>query len=262
MKKLTYLLTPALVVVMALASCDKDSTTTTPTPTNPTNNPTTGPTPQTPAAPSDAHGALVAINMKFKVEQLGFVIDVNSELGVASFFSSAGNSSSLVDGGTVKLNSNEIEKQSNNSYFTMATTGQTPSDLGLSKGASWEVAGNGNVPAISYNHGSNFPEYTGDVPASITKANGLSLKFNSSNTSNADSVYVFIASGNATFIKSYAANAGSITISSSELNGLPDNSDNTAILEILPVKTTVQTFSGKKYAFIKEEANVRYITIK
>ncbi len=259
MKKLTYLLTPALVVVMALASCDK---TTTPNPTNPTNNnPTTGPTPQTPAAPSDAHGALVAINMKFKVEQLGFVIDVNSELGVASFFSSAGNSSSLVDGGTVKLNNNEIEKQSNNSYFTMATTGQTPSDLGLSNGASWNVAGNGNVPAISYNHGSNFPEYTGDVPGSITKANGLSLTFNSSNTSNADSVYVFISSGSATFIKSYAANAGSITISSSELNGLPDNSDNTAILEILPVKTTVQTFSGKKYAFIKEEANVRYITI-
>lgn len=259
MKKLSYLLSSAMVVAITFASCDKKTTTTTPTTPTPTT-PTSGPTPQTPA-PSDADGVLAAVNMKFKVEQAGFVIDISSEIGVASFFASTGNNSSFVDGGTVKLNNNEIEKQSNNSYMTMATTGQTPSDLGLSNGASWNVSGNGNVPSMTFSHGTTFPEYTGNVPSSITKSSGLSLTFNSSNVSDADSVYVFIASGSVSFFKGYAANAGSVTISSSELSNLPTNSDKTAILEILPVKISMQTISGKKYAFVKEEANVRYITI-
>lgn len=258
MKKLTFLLSSAMMLAITFTSCDKVKNTVNNT-TNPTQQ-TSGPTPQTPA-PSDADGVLAAVKMKFKVEQAGFVIDINSEIGVASFFSSTGNNSSFVDAGTVKLNNNDIEKQSNNSYLTMATTGQTPSDLGMSNGASWSVSGNGSVPSISYSHGSTFPTYTGSVPSSITKSSGLSLTFNSSNTSNADSVYVFISSGNATFFKGYAANAGSVTITSSELSSLPTVNDNTGILEILPVKMTMQTVSGKKYAFVKEEANVRYINI-
>lgn len=260
MKKLTYLLTPALVLAITLASCDKVKNPVNTNPTNPTPTQTTAPTPQTPA-PSNVDGALAAVKMKFKIEQAGFVIDVKSEVGLASFYASTG-SSTNVDGGTVKLNSNELEKQSNNTYLKNATTGQTPSDLGMDNGASWSVSGNGSVPAFTYSHGSTFPTYTGNVPSEVTKSSGLTLTFNSGNTKDADSVYVFIASGSSSFFKGYAANAGSITISSSDLNSLPTVSDNTGIIEILPVKMTTQTISGKKYAFIKEEANVRYINIK
>lgn len=259
MRKLSYLLVPAFSALI-MTSCVKteDVVPTTPTsPTTPTTN--TGPSPQVPTQ-SGSDGVLAAVKMNFKVEQAGFTIDVVSEVGVASIYSSAG-SSTIVDAGTIKLNNNDLDKNSNNSYTKTATTGQTPSDLGLSSGASWNVSGAGNVAAFTYNHGSTFPKYTGTMPTSVSKSSGLTLSFTSSNVKNADSVYVFIASGNNTFIKGYAANAGSITVTSSELSNLPTVSDNTGILQILPVKINMATKNGKSYAFIKEEANVRYINI-
>ncbi len=259
MKKLFYLFVPVLGAAL-MASCDTSKNDVIPTTTTPTTTtPSTGPTPQVPTQ-SNVDGALAAIKMKFKIEQAGFTVDVNSDVGVASFYSSTG-SSTIVDGGTVKLNTNELEKQSNNSYFKQASTGQTPSDLGLTGGASWDVSGNGSVPAFTYSHGSTFPSFSGTLPKTITKANGVSFTFSSSTVKNADSVYVFIASGSNTFIKGYAANAGTIKVTSAELSNLAKVSDNTAILEVLPVKINVVTKNGKKYAFIKEEAIVRYINI-
>ncbi|MEZ5017845.1 MAG: hypothetical protein R2800_12380 [Flavipsychrobacter sp.] len=256
MRKLSYLLVPAFCALL-MASCVKKEDVVPTTPTTPTTN--TGPTPQVPTQ-NNVDGVLAAIKMNFKIEQAGFTIDVVSEVGVASMYSSTG-SSTIVDAGTVKLNSNALDKNSNNSYTKTATTGQTPSDLGLSSGASWDVSGAGSVSAFTYNHGSTFPKYTGTMPKSITKSSGLTLTFNSGNVKNADSVYVFIASGSNSFIKGYATNAGSITVTSSELSNLATVSDNTAILEILPVKIDLITKNGKQYAFVKEEANVRYINI-
>lgn len=256
MRKLSYLLVPALGALL-MSSCVKTPDPVVPTTTTTTQN--TGPTPQVPTQ-SNVDGVLAAIKMNFKIEQSGFTIDVVSEVGVASMYASTG-SSTIVDAGTIKLNTNALDKNSNNSYSKTATTGQTPADLGLSSGANWDVSGAGSVSAFTHNHGTTFPKYTGTMPTSITKANGLTLTFSSSNVSNADSVYVFIASGNNSFIKGYAANAGSITVTSSELSNLATVSDNTAILEILPVKIDLVTKNSKKYAFVKEEANVRYINI-
>ncbi len=258
MKKLILAIVP-VIITAALTSCSKTETPEVPNPVDTTTKPTSAaPTPFTPTV-ADVNGSMAAVQMSYKMEQMGISVDVDYETAVATFY----NGSTMVDAGTVSVNSINLEKQTNNSYLKMATTGLTVADLKYSSGVDWSVSGGVNgVPAISYKHGTNFPSYTGNVPDALTKANGLSFSFTSSNTKNADSVYVFIAAPNGkTFLRGYAPNAGSVTISASDLSGLPTVSDKTAYLEVLPVKFAVETFSGKRFVFIKEQAIVRNINI-
>lgn len=259
MKKLVLSLVPVLAFAAMVSSCNKVETpTVTPPIDTTTPTPAAAPTPFTPSA-GDANGVLAAVQMKYKLEQAGVAFDVAYETAVANFY----NGTSVVDAGTVSVNNINLEKQSNNSYIKMATTGMTVADLKYSSGVSWNVTGGVNgVPAISYNHGTNFPNYTGELPATITKANSLSFTFNASTVQNADSVYVFIGStGNKTFIKGYSPTAGNVKISGNDLTDIPNVSDNTAFLEVVPVKFAVETIGGKRYTFIKEQAIVRNVNI-
>lgn len=258
MKKILLAIFPALLLLSAISSCDKkDDVTPDPDP-----DPIDSPKAPEPFMPNvgEVSGMLVAIQTQTKMTQAGMTIDVNTEMGLATFYNS---SKAMVEGGSVSLNNTNLDKQTNNSYMKTASLGMTPSDLDLDGGASWSVSGSSSnsVPAITYAHGTDFPSYSGDVPSSITKSSGLSFTFSSSNVDNADSVYVAIITSSKSIIKSYAPNAGTITISANELSSLPNVSDNTAYLEVLPVKIEVRTYSGKKYAFIKEQAVVKNINI-
>lgn len=258
MKKIVLSIFPAFLFLSIVAvSCSKDDKKVTPDPVpDPIDSPK-GPEPFMPNV-GTVDGMLVAIQTKTKMTQAGMSIDVNTEMGLATFYNG---SQTMVEGGTVSLNSTNLDKQTNNSYMKTASLGMTPSDLDLDGGASWKVSGSSNVSAITYVHGTDFPSYTGDVPTSITKSSGLSFTFTSSNVDNADSVYVAIITSSKSIIKSYAPNAGTITISANELSSLPNVSNNTAYLEVLPVKIEVRTYSGKKYAFIKEQAVIKNINI-
>lgn len=258
MKKVLYTGVSAFVFAMMVASCNKEET---PAP-NPPNNDTTDTNQTTPTFTptiSDINGSMVALQTKTTVTQSGFNVDTKVETAVAVFYSTG---TTITDAGTVSVNGFDLTKQTNNSYLKTPSATSTTLSLNLPTGAKWSVSGNSNVSAISYEHGTTFPEYTGDVPTSITKANGLSFNFNASNVKYADSVYVFIATSNGTtFMKAFAANAGSVSISASELSNLPTNSNNSAYLEVIPVTYTVQSFSGKRYAFIKEQACVKNVNI-
>lgn len=257
MKKFIYTLVPALALIVSVASCDKAKET--PEPKTPDPKPSS-PAPYTPT-PNNVDGLLTAVNMVMTIQQMGITVPVNSEMGYASFWNTPG---TLLEGGTVKLNNIELEKQSGNSYTKIATTGSTPADLDFSSGVDWNVTGNsGNgVPAITYSHGTTFPDYSGPaVPTSVTKSAGVTLSFTSSNVSNADSVYVVIAAGSVQVTKAFAPNAGSVTITAAELSNLPNVSDNTGLFQIVPTKVVVQNFGSKKYAFVKQQANMGYINI-
>lgn len=261
MKKIALIAIPAILLMSSLTSCDKAKEKITPTtPKVDTPKVTTGPAPYSPTI-AGIDGALIAIRMMYKVEQMGVNVDVASDIATAMFYDNTG--SNMVDGGNVSVNKINLEKQQNNSYNKMATTGSTPSELELDGGASWNVAGNSsnNVPSFSYNFGSNFPSYTESLPATITKSSGLSFNFNASTVKNADSVYIAIITNNKQVIKSYAATAGSVTISASDLSSLPAVSDKTAYLEVLPIKMIVRSYSGKGYLFIKEQAVIASINI-
>lgn len=256
MKKSIYSLVSALVLMAGVTSCDKAKETVEPKP---------DPKPATPTAytptVNNVDGLMTAVNMVMTVTQMGITVPVNSEMGYASFWNTPG---TLLEGGTVKLNNIELEKQAGNAYTKIATAGTTPADLDFSTGVDWNVSGNSanGVPAITYSHGTTFPGYTGPaVPTSVTKSAGVTLSFTSSNTSNADSVYVVIAAGSVQVTKAFAPNAGSVTITPAELSSLPTVSDNTGLFQIVPTRVVVQTVGAKKYAFVKQQANMGYINI-
>ncbi|MBS1772749.1 MAG: hypothetical protein JST82_07810 [Bacteroidetes bacterium] len=261
MKKYTQVTLAAALLLLGAASCQKKET---PAPTTPT---TTTPTTPTPVSPtptgSNIYGALVAIKMDYTITQAGVTVPFNNEIGSAIFYSAPG-SSTFVDGGSVSVNNKALDKQSNNSYMKMANSGTTPSSLDLdNSGVAWSVSGNsGNgVPAITYTHSGSFPNYSATMPTSITKSSGISFTFSSSTLTGADSVYVVIASGSKSLTKSYLATAGTVTISASDLSGFATVSDNSALLEVCPFKYIINTYSGKQYVFIKEQAVVRNINI-
>lgn len=261
MKTLKLTITSAMALALFFTSCKKEET----TPTVPNKNPTnqTGPTPVTPT-PSGGNisGALISIRMKYTTQPTGspMPIDVNSEMGLAVFYSAAG-STTKADAGKVSVNTVNLDKQSDNSYLKTAYIGGTPADLGFDKTSDWNIAGSGSVTAFSYDHNVKFPEYTGDVPSSITKANGISLSFTGATLTGADSVYVVIAAGSNNIVKSYAANAGNITISAADLQNLPAVTDNSAVFEICPFKYNEVVKNGKTYFFIKEQAIVKAVNI-
>jgi hypothetical protein len=264
MKKIT--LTVAALILLA-ASCKKTDTTTTTTPTTTTPT-TTGPTAATPSFgnTSNLSGALISVEMKYTSQPTGspIPIDLVSEIGTAVFYNPAGSGTS-VDAGTVSVNTINLDKATNNSYSKLATTGLTPATLNLITGSpatsSWSIGGSSSVAAFTYDHVTAFPSFTGTMPASITKASGVSFTFNSSTVTGADSVIVVIAAGSSSFTKSYSKTAGTITISASDLSGFPTVSDNSATLEVCPYNVIEVTKNGKNYFAVKEQATVKNINI-
>ena len=257
MKKITISAFALLAITAAVSSCTKkDNTTTTPT-TTPTTSSNSTPSPNA----GNVDGALVSLKVDVATTTAGYTVNVTTETGLASFFGATGNSSALIEGGIVSVNSYNLEKQSNNSYLKMATVGQTPSDLNFSSNDSkWVVGGATNVPAFSYNHNIPFPGYTGTIPDAITRSSGVTVAF-SGKVSDADSIMLFIVKGSTSIIRTFAGTAASGTISASDLSGLPAVADNSAIMEVIPYSITVNTQGSKKYAFIKEHAVVKNINI-
>lgn len=258
MKKITISAFALLAMLTSVSSCTKSkSTTTTPTPTTTPTSTTSTPSPNA----GNVDGALVSLKTDVMTTTAGYTVNVTTEIGLASFFGATGNSGALIEGGTVTVNSYNLDKQTNNSYMKMATVGQTPADLNFSSNDSkWVIGGATNVPAFSYNHNIPFPEYTGTIPDAITRSSGVTVTF-TGKVSDADSIMLFIVKGSTSIIRTFAGTAASGTISASDLSGLPAVADNSAIMEVIPYSITVNTQGSKKYAFIKEHAIVKSINI-
>lgn len=265
MKNLFKMTIPALAIMLGVASCDKATTTTTPTtPSNPTPTTPSAPTPMTPSIGGSYWGVLVALKMEFSYNVTGspFPVSLDYDMGLATFYNGAG-SSTMVDAGTVSVNSNNLEKQTNNSYYVSATTGLTPSSLGYNSGVQWQVAGGNGIPSINYTHTGSFPEYNGTLPSEIDRSKDLEITLGS-DVSGADSVYVVIITSNKQIIKAFNGNPApaKATITASELGALPAVSDNTAYLEVVPFTYTLPMFGGKQFVAIKEAAAVASVSIK
>lgn len=266
MNSLTKLMIPVLAIGIGFASCDKGSTTTVPTTTVDTPKQTTAtPTPVTPNVGSGIWGAMVALKMKYSYTnpQLPTPVVTTSELGVATFYDNNNGSGAIVDAGKVSVNSNELKKETNNSYNITATTGLTPSTLDLGSSVKWSVAGGSGIPAINYTHSGAFPDYSGTVATEIDKSKDLVVDLGSKITG-ADSVYVVVVTSSKTIIKAFGGNPApaKATIDAAELGSLPTVSDNTAYLEIVPFTYKVVAQGGKDFAFIKETAVLSSVNIK
>ena len=142
----------------------------------------------------------------------------------------------------------------------MGTAGMTPASLSLDNGSDWKVGGSAGVSGFTYSHSVAFPNYTGTLPTTVTKASGLTISLGSE-VSNADSVYITVMSGDKYVLKAVGGQADDATITAAELQDLALNSDNTAMIQVVPFRITLESINGKDYAFIKEKAVVGNITI-
>lgn len=258
----------AVALLAFSTSCNKDSDS--PTPNPPTNpnvpdpanpDPTqSGPTPATPVI-SGAYGTLISVIMKYSVtnEFLPDPIVVESQVGIAAF--PAANSTDFLPAGTVSVNGYDLEKADNNSYYVTATAGMTPSTLEFSGSSEWSVSGAGSIAAFTYDHIISFPNFTGSLPSSITKSNGVTVSLDGS-VNGADSVYLVVTAGDQYIQTAVGGNASSISLSAAELQNLPVVSDNTAFLQIVPFRVTLETLNSNQYAFVKQQAVVTAVNIQ
>ncbi|MBS1585099.1 MAG: hypothetical protein JSS82_06080 [Bacteroidetes bacterium] len=260
MKKLIYILVPALSI--SIVSCNKKED---PTPTTPVTTTPTTPTPPSPNVPG-VYGAFVSLVMTYSTTQVGIPVDLNTEIGIAAAYQdpwSAAGTNTMIDAGTVKVNNNTLDKGTNNAYTKTATAGQTPSDLGFSSGVSWTVSGNANFPAVTRNLTNYAPDFTGTVPETVSRTSDLTLSFTASTTPHADSVYVLLITGNTTIMKRYAATIGTVTIPASELSALSATSTTSpGYIEICPWNVQYYTEGmSKTCAYVRERAIVKSITV-
>ena len=246
-------------LALSLGSCKKDESNATPANTTPT-----PPSPTiTRVGSTVMAGTLASIRMSYEytVPQVNMTVPIEIESAVAAFFGSSTNS--FVDAGAVSVNTNALNKQSNNAYvkagnFSATTTGQTGTSLDFDNGSSWTVAGSSSVPGFSYNHTANMPSYSGTLPTSITKSAGLTLPLL---ITGSDSTYVLIAAGNKQLLKR-VGRASSVTFTAAELGTLPTVTNNTALIEVVPFKYSVVTLANKPYVFVKEYAAVGNVNIQ
>jgi hypothetical protein len=246
-------------LALALGSCKKDDSTATPANTTPT-----PPSPTiTRVGSTVMAGTLASIRMSYEytVPQVNMTVPIEIESAVAAFFS--GSTGTFVDAGAVSVNSNTLEKSSNNAYvkagnFSATTTGQSGTSLGFESGSNWTVAGNGGITGFTYNDTSSMPSYSGTLPTSITKSAGLTVPLD---VSGADSTYVLLAAGNKQLLKR-AGRASAVTFTAAELGALPTVTNNTALIEVVPFRYSVVTQGGKPYVFVKEYAAVGNVNVQ
>lgn len=193
----------------------------------------------------DSFGVFVAVKSVTTQIVGGFTIPIEVNTATVAFMESAG-SSTLVDGGAVTINSMSLKKVQNNAYIYDDFL--NPLDFGT---VTWTAAGNGNIPAINKTINRGFPSFSGaeSLPASISKASGLSISF-SGKVSNADSVIVIVGSNNKSASKIVGGNAASVSFSSAELSGLEASS--VGLVSVSPYNLSSETISSKKYYFINE----------
>ncbi len=228
------------MISLALTGCNKADDA---TPENPTNN--TGSAPS--VTMSDGYGVMAAVKSVSYTTVAGITVPVEVNTAVAAFSSSMG-SSTFVDAGTVTINSKSLTKSSNNAYAYQNLT--DPLSFGT---VTWNVAGSGSVPAISYTDNKPFPDYSGfsSLPSTITRSAGLTVSLGSA-VSNADSIYVIVTDYDKhTLIKRLAGNAAQCVIGASELAGFTAGQ---GMLQVVPWSYKDEDFNDKKFYFVLEAA--------
>jgi len=211
-----------------------------------TDNPAAPATVTTPSiAIKDSYGTLVAVRSVSYTMVGGFTIPVEVNTAVAAFPSAPG-STTLLDAGTVTINSKGLTKQNNNAYVYQNLT--SPLDF---SDIIWNVSGSGAIPAISYTDNKPIPDYSGytDLPASLTRSAGLEINL-AGKITGADSVYVIIADVNSKYLlRRLGGGASKCSFTPADLATL---SAGTGMLQVVPWNYDKEDFSDKPFYFVIE----------
>lgn len=217
---------------------------------NPTPTPTSGSIPLPEYA--DAHGVLAVT--KAKTVQSGVSISVG--VATAAFYTNAGDSV-FADAGTVKVESKDLTKQSNNAYAFVPSTTE-PTGISFTNPISWEVSGNGSVTAFNHDLTGSYPD-ADSVTSALTFDNNSAYTLTASGITGADSVlFMVVGSSGAYVIKYLGGSATSCTFTQAEMGTIPAGS---GLVQVVPMKITSTTTGGRKYYFVRQTSVSKSVTI-
>lgn len=237
---ISYMMIAGVAATFALTGCTKKVN------TDPTNNTSTTTNYSSFNFP-DSYGVLVAIKSISYQEVAGIQIPIEVNTASATFVSSPG-SSTFVDAGNVSLNNKELTKQANNSYVYQDLV----NPLSFNS-VSWNVSGANGIPLVAYSDNRPWPSFSGfsTLPASVSKSAGITVTLGSA-VSNADSVYLIVASGDGKFaIKRAGGNAAEVTLTSADLNEIGTG---TGIIQLVPWSFKMEDVESKDFYFVLEAA--------
>jgi hypothetical protein len=245
MKKTYLILCLGFAGISLLTGCSKGTSTTTPSSSAPTV-----------STPSDADGALAAVQVITTQTVAGITIPINIGTAAAWF----GSASSYKDAGNVSCATNALTKSSN--AYVFQPTQSAPEGISFSNNVAWDVTGNtGNgIAAFNYSDNSTFPSIS-DI--SVTGAVSTSGSYTLSATSAVygDSV-IFVVSGSSKHITFIGGpNSSSHTFTAAEMATVGASANNTGLLQIAPYRVNHQTINGKSYYFVKEACVSKFVTI-
>ncbi|WP_041627664.1 hypothetical protein [Owenweeksia hongkongensis] len=253
MKKLLCL----FVAGALLSSCEKksDDTTTDPDPT--------------PTAPSPTvnipgvMGSLVAVKSSSTVTVPGLG-DQTTIIGTATANFSDGTSTS-VSAGTVECMNQKLTSQNGAYFYKPGFT--NPSGIDFDGSAvEWDVAGNGSIPAFSYNYMEEVPQIGGITGASgdVKRSEDLTISIDMGNVStdisSADSLMFNVIDKNGkTLMQTTAPNTTSYTFSASQMGTLAEGF---AYVQVVGYNYLLRTETGYEVAYINLGAMTKNVTLK
>lgn len=212
----------------------------------------TVPDPPTPTF-TDGDGALTAVRtVTFQEVPVIGQVEIQIGLGVAAFFDN-GNTSSFVEAGSVSLEGQSLELQSNNSYVFMPSQ-SSPEGIDFSGNPSWSVGGAGSVTGFSYETNIGFPS-VGSITSSETVTKGSAYTLTVASVSGADSV-IFMCGG---IVHTLPGGTTSYTFTATETDGL---SAGPSYVQVAPYRIEEATVGGGDYWFVNERVVTQSVTIE
>lgn len=125
--------------------------------------------------------------------------------------------------------------------------------VGLDSGANWQVFNTIDQLDFSYTDKDPLPfinKMTVIDGVTVTNSQPLNIHINSTNITNADSVYIILPTYIKTPGKAYSISTGTISFSRSDLS--TNTFSFNKFLTIIAFKSKVESIGGKKYLFVKE----------
>ena len=266
MKKIYY--TVAVLTLLSLvifSSCKKINEGPFPSPT-PANGNYPDLTYITPLFPSiaNASGILIAVQAHNEKTVIVTPFQNNYEYGMAQFTGTPGNFNSLINAGSISLNSTSLAQSSTNNYLSSAST----FSINLSGSTIWQMGGASNIPAFNYSLNGVYPTFTDSfqkwnnawipIYGATTDTQTVRIPI-SAYANNADSVVVAFINGSYVAQKKQAATDVQAIFHVSDFNGFPGGITN-LILQINAIKYRDTVISGKYYYLLKMGSYTKYYT--
>ena len=214
-----------------------------------------------PPIPAVADGILIAAKTRTTSMQIGIPVTVLIGKSIASFFSTPGDNSILVNAGEVKCENKSLTIRDKNVYNN--DIGLTnPTGINFGSNLSWDIGGNtlNNINSFNQTYFNAFP-IDFDISSNDILNKSSDYTINTSTTiGNSDGMIFIIASQKGEVVTKYLApNTSSNIFTSAELSKLGTGK---GVVNVSAWKGNIEDKAGKKYFFVREVVASKEIDIK